>query len=268
MPPSALACPSCAHPMRPSSGDSDPTWLCDECGNFLMPRKQFSKLVGMTIAGQTVPDNGEGHHCPGCGRAMAAVEVRGGGIDLCPGCDVVVSKRESLSLIAEVSTDRPEPARALLGLDTSRNLSTASRARPVPRLQVENLFILYRNGILLASYTPKIPVELDKDVVGSMLMAITEFVQTSFRGMAENSPLTSIRFGDREIAFEHGEHIVVAMTLRGALEPNVRMRLAAAVREVESKNDHVLRSWDGNLGAFGGLNGVFDPLVRQVRTAG
>jgi len=263
-----MACPSCAHPMRPASGDSDPTWLCDECGNFLMPRKQFSKLVGMTIAGQAVPADAEGHHCPGCGRTMAGVEVRGADVDLCPGCDIVVSRRASLSLLADVSPDRPEPGRALLGLDASRNLSTASMARPVARLQVENFFILYRNGILLASYTPKIPVELDKDVIGSMLMAITEFVQTSFRGMAENNPLTSIRFGDREIAFEHGEYIVVAMTLRGALEPNVRIRLAAAMREVESKNDHILRSWDGNLGTFGGLNGVFDPLVRQVKAAG
>jgi hypothetical protein len=138
----------------------------------------------------------------------------------------------------------------------------------VPRLQVENLFILYRSGILLASYTPQIPVELDRDILGSMLMAVTGFVQTSFKGMAEDHPLSSIRFGDREIAFEHGDHIVVAVTLRGTLEPNVRMRLAAALREVETKNDHILRSWDGNLGVFDGLNGVFDPLVRQVRAAG
>jgi len=268
MPRSSLACPSCAHPMRPARGESDPTWLCDECGNFLMPRKQFSKLVGMTIAGQAVPDNGGGHKCPGCGRTMAGVEVRGAGIDLCPGCDIIVSKRASLSLIAEVSPDRPEPGRALLDLDSSRNQSTASRARPVPRLQVENLFILYRSGILLASYTPQIPVELDRDILGSMLMAVTGFVQTSFKGMAEDHPLSSIRFGDREIAFEHGDHIVVAVTLRGTLEPNVRMRLAAALREVETKNDHILRSWDGNLGVFDGLNGVFDPLVRQVRAAG
>ncbi len=255
--------------MRPARVEDDPTWICDGCGSFLMPRKQYQKLVGLTIAGRSVPENGGAHRaCPGCRGPMAGVEVKGADIDLCPSCDIVVSKRASLSLLFEVSPERPELGQALLDLDVSRNQSTASRAQSVPRLQVENLFILYRNGILISSFTPRIPVELDRDVVGSMLLAITEFVQTSFKGLAEGQPLTSIRFGDREIAFEHGNYIVVALTLRGTLEKSVRMRLAAAVREVESKNDQVLQSWDGNLGAFGGLDGFFEPVVRQVRTAG
>jgi hypothetical protein len=40
------------------------------------------------------------------------------------------------------------------------------------------------------------------------------------------------------------------------------------VREVEAKHGHLLHSWDGNLGVFGGIDGVFEPVVRQVRTAG
>jgi Zn-finger nucleic acid-binding protein len=265
----SMVCPACAQNMRPARVEDDPTWLCDGCGSFLMPRKQYQKLVGMTIAGRSVPENDGPHRaCPGCRGPMAGVEVKGADIDFCPSCDIVVSGRASLSLIFEVSPERPELGSALLDLDVSRNQSNASRAQPVPRLQVENLFILYRNGILLASYTPKMPVEMDKDVVGSMLMAITEFVQTSFKGMAEDHPLSSIRFGEREIAFEHGSYIVVALTLRGTLEKDLRMRLSAAVREVESKNGSVLHSWDGNLGVLGGLDGVFEPVVRQVRTAG
>jgi Zn-finger nucleic acid-binding protein len=264
-----MACPTCDHPMRPARVEDDPTWLCDGCGSFLMPRKQYQTLVGMTIAGRSVPENGGGQRsCPGCHGPLAGVEVKGADIDFCPSCDIVVSGRASLSLLYEVAPERPEVGQTLLDLDASRNLSNASRAGTVPRLQAENLFILYRNGILISSYTPRIPVELDRDVLGSMLMAITEFVQTSFKGMAEGQPLTSIRFGDREIAFEHGEYIVVALTLRGTLEKSVRTRLAAAVREVESRNGHLLRSWDGDLGVFGGLDGVFEPVVRQVRTAG
>ncbi len=252
--------------MRPATGQNDTTWLCDGCGSFLMPRKQYQTLVGMTIAGRTVPENGAIHsQCPGCRGPMADVEVKGADIDFCPSCNIVVSGRASLSVLHEVSPGQPGLGKALLDLDVSRNLNTAEHAGSVAKLQVENLFILYRNGILISSYTPRVPVNIDRDVLGSMLMAITEFVQTSFKGMAEGSPLTSIRFGDREIAFEHGRYLVAAVTMRGMLDPKTRQKLAAAMREVESKNDQVLRSWDGDLGAFSGLNEVFDPLVRQVR---
>ncbi|MBM4249196.1 MAG: hypothetical protein FJ149_07140 [Euryarchaeota archaeon] len=262
----SMACPACARSMRPATGENDRTWLCDGCGAFLMPRREYQRLAGMTIAGRTVPGE-EGIHtpCPGCRGPMAGVEVKGADIDFCPSCDIVVSGRASLSLLYEVSPQRPEVGQALLQLDVSRNISTAERAGAVPRLQVENLFILYRNGILISSYTPKVPVGIDRDVLGSMLMAITEFVQTSFKGLAGGQPLTSIRFGDREIAFEHGAYLVAAVTMRGMLDPKTRTRLAAAMREVETKNDHILRSWDGDLGAFSSLNGVFDPLVRQVK---
>lgn len=264
-----MVCPACSSSMRPARAEDDPTWLCDECGNFLMPRKQYQKLVGMTIAGRSVPENGGAHRaCPGCRGPMAGVEVKGADIDFCPSCDIVVSGRASLSLLFEVTPERPELGQALLDLDVSRNQSNAARAGAVPRLQAENLFILYRNGILISSYTPKMPVGLDRDLLGAMLMAITEFVQTSCKGIAGGHPLSSIRFGEREIAFEHGEYIVVALTTRSELEKNVRMRLAAAVREVESKHGALLHSWDGDLGVFGGLDGAFEPVIRQVRAAG
>lgn len=234
-----------------------------------MPRKQFQKLAGMTIAGRTVPQNGAPRRaCPGCGGPMADIEVKGAEVDFCPACDAIVSGRASLSLLEEVSRGDPAPGRTLRELDSSRNLGTASRPVTVERLQVESLFVLYRNGLLLSSYTPKIPVEIDREVLGSMLMAITESVRTSLGDAAGGRPLTSIRFGDREIAFEHGEYLVAAVAMRGMLDPKIRAKLGTALREVEAQNDPILRSWDGNLATFSKPDGIFEPLVRQVRAGG
>lgn len=269
MPEAAPACPACAHPMRPSSGEGDPTWLCDECGNFFMPRKQFQKLTGVTIAGRTVPSSPEEHRpCPGCRGPTAGIEVRGADIELCPRCDIVITDRASFSFIVDHTPGRPELSSLRLGLDVSRNLSNATRAGTIPKLQLENLFVLYRNGILITSYTPKIPVGLDRDILGSMLMAVTGFVQASFRGMAEDHPLSSIRFGEREIAFEHGDFLVLAMTLKGSLDPAVRRGLSAALKKVETQNDHILRSWDGDIGNLGGLLGAFEQLLAPASASG
>lgn len=127
---------------------------------------------------------------------------------------------------------------------------------------------MYRNGILITSYAPDMPKELDRDVVGSMLLAVTEFVQTSFKGLGGSTPLSSIRFGDREIAFEHGQFLVLALTLKGKLEADTRKKLAAALKAVEDGNDHILRSWDGDLGELHGMLKSFWPLVEPVRAAG
>ncbi len=266
MPEPVVECPSCAHPMHPATGREDPTWLCDECGDFFMPRKDFQKLVGVTIAGRAQPGPGEGGHaCPGCHGAMAGVVVKGADIDVCPKCDIVVSDRSSFSFIIEHTPAKQAPGRALLAMDVARNVSTAYMAGSVPGLGVENLFVLYRNGILITSYAPGVPKELDRDIVGSMLMAVTEFVQTSFKGLGGSAPLSSIRFGDREIAFEHGDFLVLALTLKGILGPETRKGLAAALREIEAQNDHLLRSWDGDLGAFGGMLEVFERLLGPLR---
>lgn len=268
MPEPVLDCPACGHRMRPAASGRDPVWLCDECGNFFMPARSFEGLVEQPLAGHGHPLKEGGVNCPGCKGAMSGAEVKGAQVDYCTRCEMVLSDRASFSFIIEHSSQRQPLEKALLGMDVARNLSTASRAEPVPRLKVDNLFILYRNGILINSYAPDMPKELDRDVVGSMLMAVTEFVQTSFKGLGGTGPLSSMRFGDREIAFEHGQYLVLALTLKGELGADVRKRLAAALRTVEASNDHLLRSWDGNLGDLTGILDSFGHLVEPVRATG
>jgi len=268
MPALALECPSCRHPMRPAAGGSGQPWLCDGCGSFFMPAPAFQGLVQKDIAGHVRPrQKGPVHHCPGCKGAMSGLEFEGSDMDLCPACNMVLSGRNSFSTIVEHSPGMPALNKALLDMDVARNITTAGRPETVPRLEVDNLFILYRNGILIASFAPDMPEELDRDIVGSMLMAVTEFVQTSFKGLGGSGQLSCIRFGDREIAFEHGRYLVLALTLRGELGLQTRSKLAAALKSVEASNDHLLRSWDGDLGGLQGLLGSFRHIVEPVRAA-
>ena len=268
MPEPVLECPACGHRMRPAASGKDQVWLCDECGNFFMPARSFEGLVEQPLTGHVHQMKEGAVSCPGCKGAMSGAEVKGAQIDYCPRCEMVLSDRASFSFIIEHSSQRQPLEKALRGMDVARNLSTAFRAEPVPKLEVDNLFILYRNGILITSYAPDMPKDMDRDVVGSMLMAVTEFVQTSFKGLGGSRPLSSIRFGDREIAFEHGQYLVMALTLKGELGADVRKKLSAALKAVEARNDHLLRSWDGNLGDLAGILDSFGHVVEPLRAAG
>lgn len=268
MPEPVLECPACSQRMRPAASGKDQVWLCDECGNFFMPARSFEGLVEQPLSGHALPAEDGAVSCPGCKGAMSGAEVKGAQIDYCPRCEMVLSDRTSFSYIIDHSSHSKPMEKALLGMDVARNLSTAFRAEPVPKLKVDNLFILYRNGILITSYAPDVPKDMDRDVVGSMLMAVTEFVQTSFKGLGGTGPLSSIRFGDREIAFEHGRYLVLALTLKGELGSDVRKKLSAALKAVEARNDHLLHSWDGNLGDLTGILDSFGHVVEPVRAAG
>jgi Zn-finger nucleic acid-binding protein len=258
-----LDCPSCKVAMHPAASSRDNLWLCDQCGAFFMPSKTFEGLVEEPLKKR--PDAVRSASCPGCKGEMSGVEVKGAAIDLCPRCEMVHSDRASFSYIVEHSQDRPKLGMAMLGIDVARNIGNASRAEHLPNLKVDNIFILYRNGILITSYAPQIPKDMDQDVVGSMLMAVTEFVQTTFKSIGGSNPLSSIRFGDREIAFEHGQYLVLALTLKGELESDTRKKLSAALTAVEERNAHVLRSWDGDLGGLHGMLDSFRHLVEPVR---
>ena len=234
-----------------------------------MPAPAFQGLVQKDIAGHlSPPKKGHDHDCPGCKGAMSGLELWGAKMDFCPSCNMVLSGRDSFSSMVEHSPGMPALDKTLLDMDVARNICTAGSPETVPRLEVDNLFILYKNGILIASFAPDMPEELDRDIVGSMLMAVTDFVQTSFKGIGGSGALSCIRFGDREIAFEHGRYLVLALTLRGELGPQTRSDLAAALKKVEASNDHILRSWDGDLGGLQGLLGSFRHIVEPVRATG
>jgi len=259
----ALDCPSCRVAMHPAASSRDNLWLCDRCGDFLMPSKTFEGLVEEPL--RNLPGKKDAARCPGCRGEMSGVEAGGAAIDFCPSCQMVLSDRASLSYIVEQQPQKPKLGMALLGIDVARNMSNASRTESIPGLKVDNIFILYRNGILIASFAPQMPRELDRDVVGSMLMAVTEFVQTTFKSMGGSARLSSIRFGDREIAFEHGQFLVIALTLKGELDADTRMKLAAQLASLEAQNDSILRSWDGDIGGMQGMLDSFWHLVEPVK---
>lgn len=260
-----LQCPSCCCEMTRTPVEPGQVWLCNGCGDFVMPAENFQQLVGARLEANP----GQGHtacDCPGCKGAMDPRAVKGVIVDCCDGCGMVHSDRASFSYIIEASPGNQALGNALLGMDVARNVATASACCWVEAKGVEDLFVLYRNGVLLTSYTSNVAPDMDPEVMGSMLLAITGFVQTCFRTAGKARTLSSIRFEDREIAFEHGDHLVVALVVAGSLDADARKMIAGAIREIETVHRAVLGSWDGDLGRIAWIKDSFNLLIAPLRT--
>jgi len=270
--PPPLNCPDCGSMMAPKELNGTQVFMCSGCGDFFMKKDTFKTVVGVAADQHAHHKSGKVHNCPGCNGEMSGTDVMGVEIDFCPHCDIVVSDRASFSHVIEDFDGPKEEAKGLNNLmfqmDVARNVDNFQKSTEeldeAPDLKVEDLFILYKSGILMSSFTTTVDESLDKEVLGSMMMAITEFVQTSFKPKTKGrAKLSSIKIEEREIAFEHGENIVVALALCGNLAPAARKRISEAIKKVESENSDVLSDWDGDLGKVKEIGLSFQQMLMK-----
>jgi Zn-finger nucleic acid-binding protein len=257
--------------MHPKELDGAPLHMCFDCGNFVMGKGTFKEVVGVSVEDHVHHKAGTVHDCPGCKGEMSGSEVGGVEFDYCPHCQIVSADRASFSHMIDdfdgPKTQTQDMSHLLLEMDVARNVDNVQRSSTEleeVKLKVDDLFVLYRSGILLSSFTTNIDESLDKDVLGSMMMAITDFVQQSFKptkGKGQKSKLSSIRLEDKEIAFEHGEFLVVALALSGTLPVATRKKVSDAIKNVETDNKDLLDDWDGDLGKVKEIGHFFKELL-------
>jgi uncharacterized repeat protein (TIGR01451 family) len=126
---------------------------------------------------------------------------------------------------------------------------------------VENAFLIYMDGALIAHATKEDLPDFDNELFSSMLTAIQGFVKDSFKD-GKDWTLKKLEFGDRNIWIEPGKNGLVSLALvyKGG-EVGLEKLAIETLGEIEAKYGKVLKDWDGNLsnlwGAVDIVNGIF-----------
>lgn len=120
------------------------------------------------------------------------------------------------------------------------------------RFAVDEVFIIYRDGCLLAHETRRLKPGMDDDVLSSMLVAIQEFVKDSFKD-EDSTSLKRMDFGEKKILIERGDYIYLAVVLNGNGGRRLTRRLRQVLEEIESEYAEVLQNWDGDLDRTRGI---------------
>ncbi|MEM3341432.1 MAG: zf-TFIIB domain-containing protein [Thermoplasmata archaeon] len=163
-------------------------------------------------------------------------------------------------------SDFVNPAGFLFQIDKQRNiLNVMSSSTVVPNMVVESVFILYKNGILISSFTSDSVKPVDRDILGGMITAITDFVRTSFIGF-ESSCLECIRFKGRELSFETGEYLTIAIVLKGGLDEDTRRKIHETLIEIETSGRDMLERWNGDRTGIKDVINRFSDLIVPVCT--
>ncbi|MBI5000689.1 MAG: DUF11 domain-containing protein [Euryarchaeota archaeon] len=128
---------------------------------------------------------------------------------------------------------------------------------------IEQTFLIYKDGALIAHATSKVIPDMDSEIFTSMLTAIQDFVKDSFKD-EKKWDLKKLEFGDQKIMIEHSgtKNISIALVYRGKGDERRLLNTAKDIlTKVELAFGDLLADWDGNLDK---LRGTRDIIAEEL----
>lgn len=111
---------------------------------------------------------------------------------------------------------------------------------------IEEVFLVYRDGVLISHLSRTLMQDKDEDVLSGMLTAVQEFVRDAFR-YGEHRELHQMDFGDYRILIERGKLAYLAVVYAGRDNAAIRRRVRTVLDKIETAYASVLESWDGDM---------------------
>ncbi len=127
------------------------------------------------------------------------------------------------------------------------------------KASITELFVLHKSGILIRHYSDTLRTDLDRDILGGMLVAVQNFVKQTLATKAGS--LDQLRFGDYTIFFVRGTDVIAAAVARDADPETVQYQVMDALQDFEERYGPTLRSWNGDMGAFAGVDEIFNKVL-------
>ncbi len=114
------------------------------------------------------------------------------------------------------------------------------------RVRIEDVFLVYRDGILVSHLTQGDGLEKDEDQLSGMLTAVQDFVKDAFT-YGEHRELHQLEFGDYHVLIERGKLVYLAVVYQGRDSGLIRKKVRTVLDQVEAKYGHVFEAWDGEM---------------------
>ncbi len=133
------------------------------------------------------------------------------------------------------------------------------RTRPV----VDEVFLIYHDGNLIAHQARRLKPGMDDQIMSSMLVAIQGFVTDSFKDESVTG-LKRMDFGEKKLMIEKREFYYLAVVLVGSRTGNVPAKLERIMDNIDENYGIELIAWDGDLEKMRGIKDETRPLFERV----
>ncbi|MFA5313237.1 MAG: hypothetical protein WC375_08000, partial [Methanomassiliicoccales archaeon] len=133
------------------------------------------------------------------------------------------------------------------------------RTKPV----VDEVFIIYHDGNLIAHQTRRLKPGMDDQILGSMFVALQGFVKDSFKDES-STMLKRMDFGEKKVMVEKGDFIYIAVVLNGKRTESIPPRMQKVLEDIDKEYGIQLIAWDGDLESLRGVRDMTRPLFERV----
>ena len=151
----------------------------------------------------------------------------------------------------------------LLAMAVAAAFGTAAYFARESKIAVDETFVIYNDGRLMAHSTRRLKPGMDDQVLGSMFVAIQDFVRDSFKDDSSFT-LRKLDFGSKSVLIERGENIFLAVVLHGKVSKKATHRMKRVVTEIEHEFSLELVGWDGDLDKVRGVNDIMKKLYSRA----
>ena len=129
---------------------------------------------------------------------------------------------------------------------------------------VEQVFLIYDDGRLIAYVSLGREKEIDLDILGGMLTGVMNLLSTAFVNKeAGEKEIEKYKFelGERSIILDRGNHFFLAIVLMGREDEELRLKAKDVVRDIEREYSSVLEDWGGEMKEFEGAEDYIMSLL-------
>jgi PKD repeat protein len=131
-------------------------------------------------------------------------------------------------------------------------------SRPI----VDEVFVMYHDGMLLAHQTRRMKPGMDDEILGGMLIALQNFVRDSFKDESETM-LRRLDFGERKMLVERKDDFFLAVLLSGKRAGWAPQRMQKILDVIDEKYAKELHEWDGDLEKVRGIRDDTKPMFQR-----
>ncbi len=128
------------------------------------------------------------------------------------------------------------------------------------RVSISELFVLHRGGLLIRHYSDALRTDIDRDILGGMLVGVQDFVKQTLA--TKEGSLDQMRYGAYTIYFIRGTDVIAAAVARDGDAESVQYQVLDALQEFEDRYRAVLKDWTGDANAFPGIDKCFEKVLR------
>ena len=129
--------------------------------------------------------------------------------------------------------------------------------------RIEDLFLINREGLLIAHTTSRPDSHGDEDILAGMLTAIMSFAQDVFQ--EEIGGLRQFEIGNKTVALEPSEHVYVAAIGSGPIRNRLSTSLRDFLVDIEERYGDRLQWWSGMNEDLLGIDAMVQLFARRER---